>query len=281
MVRKKHPPVARMCSVQSVGPEISVRIDNRLYDEVGDSWWRADSLLYQLKASLNPVRLAYARRKLFDELRLEPRGKQALEVGCGGGLVCEEIARLGFEVTGIDPSEPSLAAADLHARSSGLAIHYEQAWGESLPFSEGSFDVVFCLDVLEHVRDLPQVIREVARVLKPGGVFCYDTLNRTWLSYLVAIKIGQEWPRWAFLPPNLHVWEMFIKPLELKVLLAKNQLDWRDHRGLKPNVSVLTALRILRRRAAGECSYAELGERIQLVESRLQAVLYLGYAVKL
>jgi len=270
-----------MCSVQCDAPETNVRIDNRLYDEVGDSWWRADSLLYQLKASLNPARLAYTRRKLFDELRLEPRGKQALEVGCGGGLVCEEIARLGFEVTGIDPSEPSLAAATLHARSSGFAIRYEQASGESLPFPEGSFDVVFCFDVLEHVRDLPQVIREVARVLKPGGVFCYDTLNRTWLSYLVAIKIGQEWPRWAFLPPNLHVWEMFIKPRELKVLLAKNQLDWKDHRGLKPNVSISTALRILRRRAAGECSYAELGERIQLVESWLQAVLYLGHAVKL
>ena len=260
--------------------EINVRIDNRLYDEVGDAWWQADSLLYQLKASLNPVRLAYARRKLFDELRLEPRGKQALEVGCGGGLVCEEIARLGFEVTGIDPSAPSLAAADLHARSSGLAIHYEQAWGESLPYGDGSFDAVFCFDVLEHVRDLPQVIGEVARVLKPGGAFCYDTLNRTWLSYLVAIKIGQDWPRWAFLPPNLHVWEMFIKPRELKVLLAKNQLDWKDHRGLKPNVSVPTALRYLRRRARGEWSYAELGQNVRLVESRIRTVMYLGCAVK-
>jgi SAM-dependent methyltransferase len=169
-----------MCSVQSDAPETNVRIDNRLYDEVGDSWWRADSLLYQLKASLNPVRLAYTRRKLFDELRLESRGKQALEVGCGGGLVCEEIARLGFDVTGIDPSGPSLAAATLHARSSGLAIRYKQTSGESLPYPEGSFDVLFCFDVLEHVWNLPQVIREVARARCDYGLCPFDdgTLER-------------------------------------------------------------------------------------------------------
>ena len=267
--------------LRSASPETHERIDNRLYDAAGDSWWRADSLLHQLKVSLNPVRLGYVRRKLFHELHLEPRGKQALEIGCGGGLVCEELSRLGFEVTGIDPSAPSLVAATRHAQANGLAIRYEQASGEALPYSDGSFDVAFCLDVLEHVRNLPQVICEVARVLKTGGVFCYDTLNRTWLSYLVAIKIGQEWPRWAFLPPNLHVWEMFIKPREMKALLRENRLDWKDHRGLKPSVSVTTALRILRRRAAGECSYADLGERIRLVESRLKAVMYLGLAVKL
>lgn len=267
--------------LRSASPETHDRIDNRLYDAAGDSWWRADSLLHQLKVSLNPVRLGYVRRKLFHELHLEPRGKQALEIGCGGGLVCEELSRLGFEVTGIDPSAPSLVAATRHAQANGLAIRYEQASGEALPYSEGSFDVVFCLDVLEHVRNLPQVICEVARVLKRGGVFCYDTLNRTWLSYLVAIKIAQEWPRWAFLPPNLHVWEMFIKPRELKALLRENRLDWKDHRGLKPSVSVTMALRILRRRATGECSYADLGERIRLVESRVKAVMYLGLAVKL
>src|SRR5215831_9947274 len=83
----------------------------------------------------------------------------------------------------------------------------------------------FCCDVLEHVRDLPKVISEISRVLKPGGVFCFDTLNRTFLSKLVAIKIWQEWKRWAFMPPNLHVWEMFIKPDELKALLLQNQFE--------------------------------------------------------
>jgi len=217
---------------------------------------------------------------LLDELRLNPTGKQALEVGCGGGLVCEEIARLGFDVTGIDPSGPSLEAAIRHARMSGLEIRYERAAGEFLPYRGRSFDVVFCFDVLEHVRDLAQVIREVARVLKPGGVLCYETLNRTWLSYLVAIKFGQDWQRWAFLPPRLHVWEMFIKPEEMKTLLAENRLAWKEHRGIKPSVSMPTALSCLRRRAVGELSYAQLGEKVRLVESRISAVMYLGCAVK-
>jgi len=224
--------------------------------------------------------VGYARRKLFDELHLNPSGKQALEVGCGGGLMCEELAGLGFDVTGIDPSAPSLEAAIRHARASGCEIRYERAAGESLPYRDQSFDVVFCFDVLEHVRDLPQVIREIARVLKPGGVFCYDTINRTWLSYLVAIKIGQDWGRWAFMPPNLHVWEMFIKPREMKSLLRENGLEWKEHRGIKPGVAVPTALRYLRRRARGEWSYAELGQNVRLVESRIRTVMYLGCAVK-
>lgn len=261
-------------------PETYAHIDNRVYDTAGNSWWQPDSAFSLLKVSFNPVRVGYARRKLFNDLHIDPSGKQALEVGCGGGLVCEEIARLGFHVTGVDPSEPSLEAAIGHARASGLDIRYERAAGESLPFRDGAFDAVFCFDVLEHVRDLPQVVREVARVLKPGGVFCYDTLNRTWLSYLVAIKIAQDWPRWAFLPPNLHVWKMFIKPREMKALLRENRLAWKEHRGMKPRGSVPKALRYLRRRAAGESSYAELGEKLRMVESRITAVMYLGYAVK-
>jgi 2-polyprenyl-6-hydroxyphenyl methylase / 3-demethylubiquinone-9 3-methyltransferase len=266
--------------VRSIPPETYGRIDNHLYDAAGNSWWQPDSAFYQLKVSFNPVRVGYARRKLFDELHMNPGGKQALEVGCGGGLVCEEIARLGFHVTGIDPSERSLETAIAHARASGLEIRYERAAGESLPYRDGAFDAVFCFDVLEHVRDLPRVVREIARVLKPGGVFCYDTLNRTCLSYLVAIKIGQDWRRWAFLPPNLHVWKMFIRPREMKALLRENRLAWKDHRGMKPSVPVPTVLRYLRRRAAGDWSYAELGEKVRMVESRITAVMYLGYAVK-
>jgi 2-polyprenyl-6-hydroxyphenyl methylase / 3-demethylubiquinone-9 3-methyltransferase len=256
-------------------------MDNRIYDVAGTSWWQPGSAFHQLKTSFNPLRIAYARRKLLEELHLEPRGRQALDVGCGGGLVCEDIARLGFEVTGVDPSDSSLATARDHARSQRLVIRYDRANGESLPYPERSFDVVFCFDVLEHVRDLPQVVREIARVLKPGGVLCYETLNRTWLSYLVAIKIGQEWRRWAFVPKNLHVWRMFITPRELKSLLRENGLEWREHQGIKPSVPVATALRYLRRRASGQWSYAQLGEHVRLVESRFTAVMYLGYAVKL
>ena len=97
---------------------------------------------------------------------------------------------------------------------------------------------IFCCDVLEHVQDLPKVISEILRVLKPVGVFFYDTLNRTFISKLVAIKIWQEWKRWAFMPPNLHVWKMFIKPAEIRELLQQKGLEWKEQTGSEPNVSI-------------------------------------------
>jgi 2-polyprenyl-6-hydroxyphenyl methylase/3-demethylubiquinone-9 3-methyltransferase len=233
-----------------------------------------------MKHVFNPARVGYAKRKLFEDLKINPSGKRALEVGCGGGILSEEIARMGFDATGIDPSEPSLRAAADHARAGGLIIRYLKGVGESLPFPDGAYDAVFCCDVLEHVRDLPKVVSEISRVLKTGGVFIYDTFNRTLISNLVAIKIGQEWKRWAFMPPGLHVWKMFIKPRELKSLLLMNHLRWMEHQGLKPDNSMLRIQRYLRQRAGGKMSYRELGENIRMVEGRSRAVMYMGYAVK-
>jgi 2-polyprenyl-6-hydroxyphenyl methylase / 3-demethylubiquinone-9 3-methyltransferase len=264
----------------ALGTEPHARIDNGLYDAQSDLWWQPDSALHQLKVSFNPVRVGYARRKLFCELRLSARRKRALEVGCGGGLLSEEIARMGFDTTGVDPSGRSLDVARQHAAESGLRIRYDEGTGESLPYPDSAFDVVFGCDVLEHVHDLPRVIAEISRVLGPGGVFFYDTINRTWLSKLVAIKLGQEWRRWAFVPPRLHVWEMFIKPREMKSLLRRHGLEWQEHRGMMPNVAPPRLLSYLRRRARGAFSYAELGEKVQLVESRITALMYLGYAIK-
>jgi 2-polyprenyl-6-hydroxyphenyl methylase/3-demethylubiquinone-9 3-methyltransferase len=256
------------------------RADNAIYDIQGDSWWRPDSALHQMKHVLNPVRLGYAKRKLFEDLKIAPLGKNALDVGCGGGILSEEIARMGFDVTGLDPSAPSLRAAAEHARTSGLTIRYVKGTGESLPFPDDFFEIVFCCDVLEHVRDLPGVVSEISRVLKKGGVFVYDTFNRTPISNLAAIKICQTWKPWALLPADLHVWEMFIKPGELKALLRGSHLEWKDHQGIKPNVSIPRILRLLRRRAQGRISYQDLGQKIRMIEGRSRAAMYLGYAVK-
>jgi 2-polyprenyl-6-hydroxyphenyl methylase/3-demethylubiquinone-9 3-methyltransferase len=256
------------------------RIDNALYDTESGAWWRPDSAFHQMKHVFNPVRVGYAKRKLFDDLKIDPLGKKALEVGCGGGILCEEIARMGFDATGIDPSEPSVRIAIDHARVSGLKIRYLKGVGESLPFPDDSYDVVFCCDVLEHVRDLPNVVSEIARVLKKGGVFCYDTFNRSLISQLVAIKIGQEWKPWAFMPADLHVWRMFVKPREIRSLLRINHLEWKEHQGIKPDISIPRILRCLRERASGRMSYRDLGEKIQMVEGRSRAVMYMGYAVK-
>lgn len=265
--------------MKKITEEIYSRIDNEFYDGGSEMWWELDSPLSLMKSSVNPLRVGYTKRVL-DKLRIDPRGKTALEVGCGGGVLTEEIARMGFVTTGIDPSVSSLTVASRHARLNSLSIRYEKGTGEDIPHADNSSDFVFCCDTLEHVRDVSRTISEISRVLKPGGLFFYDTLNRTWYSRLVAIKIAQEWKRWAFMPPRLHVWEMFIKPSELITLLRHNNLEWREHCGIEPAVSVLRILHYLRKRVKGELTYRDVGNRLPLVESNNTNIMYIGYAMK-
>src|SRR5689334_22675300 len=182
---------------------------------MADSWWDEGGLLHAL-AALNPARFGYMRRMLVEEMRQAPVGLHVLDVGCGGGLLTEAFARVGCVVRGVDPSKASLAAARMHAADQGLAIGYHCALGEALPFSDESFDVVYCCDVLEHVQDVRQVIEETARVLRPGGTYLYDTINRTLQSRLIVIKLLQDWRWTALMPPGLHDWKMFIRPAELR-----------------------------------------------------------------
>lgn len=267
-------------AIAPVTQDVFNQINNRVYDSAGDIWWQQDTVLHLLHSSVNPARVGYFKRVLFETLGISSAGKKAVEVGCGGGILCEEIAHMGFDTTGMDPSEQSLETARNHAKASGLNIHYEKGSGEQLPYADASFDVLFCCDVLEHVRDLPRVVSEFSRVLKPGGILCYDTLNRTFVSWLVAIKIWQEWKRYAFMPPNLHVWRMFIKPSEITALLLQHGFDPREQRGTEPNVPIPKMLTYCRKRASGEWTFAQLGAAFQLVESNDMKILYMGYAVK-
>jgi len=254
-------------------------IDNNLYDRMADSWWDETGFLHIL-AALIPPRFGYMRRVLFDELGIDPHGLRTLDIGCGGGGLAEEFARLGCDVSGIDPSLESLGAAWTHAKEQGLRIDYRQGRGEAIPFADASFDVAYSCDVLEHVADLPRVIAETARILKPGGIFLYDTINRTWRSKLVVIKLFQEWSGTSFMPPDLHDWSLFIKPRELLGLLDRNGLRHRGMTGLSPAAGPLRIFQILRARKRGEMSYAEAARRIDLHESGDTNIVYLGHAVK-
>jgi 2-polyprenyl-6-hydroxyphenyl methylase / 3-demethylubiquinone-9 3-methyltransferase len=265
--------------MKRVPEEIYKRIDNDIYNLEGDKWWQPDFSLNLIRVVVNPFRVGYAKR-IIDQLEMNVLNMSALEVGCGGGILTEEIAKMGFITTGIDPSEQSLTIAEKHSKDNNLKINYKTGTGENLPFQNNSFDVVFCCDVLEHVSDLPKVIAEISRVLKSKGIFIYDTFNRTLLSKIGVIRILQEWKRWAIMPPNLHVWEMFIKPDEIKSLLRENKLNWKEHRGAKPNISYLKILHYLRKRASGDLSYEEFGEKFRMVESKSVEIMYMGYAVK-
>ncbi|HSS75663.1 MAG TPA: bifunctional 2-polyprenyl-6-hydroxyphenol methylase/3-demethylubiquinol 3-O-methyltransferase UbiG [Thermoanaerobaculia bacterium] len=255
-------------------------VDNHLYDTMASSWWDEGGCLHVLRG-LNPARLVYMRRVMVDELGIDPHGRKTLDVGCGGGILAEEFARLGCDVTGIDPSERSIEVAQAHARQENLVIDYRTGSGEALPFPDASFDLAYCCDVLEHVNDVGCVVAEIARVLKPGGIFFYDTINRTFQSKLVMIKLFQDWSWTSFMPPNLHDWRKFIKPEELIAILAANSLQNQGLTGLKPAANPLQSFRLLRARKRREITYLEAARRLGLRESRDTSILFIGCARKI
>jgi 2-polyprenyl-6-hydroxyphenyl methylase/3-demethylubiquinone-9 3-methyltransferase len=255
-------------------------VDNQMYDRLADGWWDSDSFLYTLRSGLNPARFPYLRRTMTETLGIDPKGIGVLDVGCGGGLLAEEFAALGCRVTGVDPSSGSIAAARAHAAQSGLAIDYVEGTGEALPFQDAAFEVVYCCDVLEHVDDVGNTVAEIARVLKPEGAFLFDTINRTWRSKLIMIKLMQEWDSTRCMEPGLHDWNMFIRPAELRGHIENAGLRPGPVTGIAPKPSPPKLISLLRARRRGELDYAEFGERMQMREGRDKSVLYAGYAVK-
>jgi len=255
-------------------------IDNQLYDRPGDIWWDEREPLSMLRTMLNPVRFGFFRSALMDQMRIDPIGRTALDVGCGGGLLAEEFARLGLSVTGIDPSRSSLLAARKHAANSGLTIKYLAGRGESLPFADESYDIVFCCDVLEHVDNPDKVIAEIARVLKQDGVFLCDTINRTWRSKVAIIKLFQQWSWTRCAPANLHDWNKFIKPRELGAMMAQYGLQQRAAAGMQPHGNPLRIIRHMRECNRGRMSYGELGRRLKMRASRDLSISYMVWAVK-
>lgn len=255
-------------------------IDNGIYDRVPATWWDEDGFMAVLRTSVNPPRFAYFQRILIEQLGFDPAGLTLLDVGCGGGLLAEQFAALGCAVTGIDPSLPTLDAARAHAEQSGLSINYLAGSAEHLPFEVAQFDAVVCCDVLEHVESIDAVIAELSRVLKPGGVFFFDTINRTLTSKLVAIKIAQDWRLTRFVPADVHVWHKFIRPAELTASLQKHGFAQSALAGLSPATNPLVALGVLAQKKFGGISFAEMGERLRLKESRNLAMSYMGFAVR-
>jgi 2-polyprenyl-6-hydroxyphenyl methylase/3-demethylubiquinone-9 3-methyltransferase len=254
-------------------------VDNAIYNAPGDIWWDETKPLNALRTAINPGRVGYL-RDVVRRLGIKPQGLKVLDVGCGGGLMAEEVAAMGFDVTGVDPSAQSLGTAREHAARSGMRIDYREGSGEKLPFPDASFDLVYCCDVLEHVDDLSSVVAEAARVLKLGAPYVYDTINRTPMSRLVMIKAFQEWRSTAFMPAALHDWNQFIKPSELLTHLEKAGLRNAEMVGLKPAANPVRLFMLLRQVKKGGITPAELGRRSPMAISKDMSVLYAGYALK-
>ncbi len=256
-------------------------IDNEIYNREGEGWWEEDNPLNVLHGSITPGRFAYFRDVLTSRLGLRPWDVRALDIGCGGGFLAEEFAHLGCRVVGVDPSAVSIETARRHAAASGLDVDYRVGSGERLPVADGEFDLVTCCDVLEHVSDLDAVTSETARVLKPGGIFLFDTLNRTLASKLLAIKVMQEWRLTRFIDATVHEWAMFIKPEELVVTLGRHGLRIGEIVGLGPPVEKkpLVLLNFIRANR-GRISCGELSRRLDTGQVKSTSVAYMGFATK-
>jgi 2-polyprenyl-6-hydroxyphenyl methylase/3-demethylubiquinone-9 3-methyltransferase len=198
--------------------------------QAGD-WWNPDGSEAMLH-KLNPVRLKYIRDQVdqhwqCDECSRRPLdGRTALDVGCGAGLLAEPLARLGATVTGLDAAPALIAVAREHAAGQGLEIDYRAGELEGL---EGQFDLVTCMEVIEHVADPAAFVRALARHLTPGGLLIMSTPNATGMSKLMMITIGEGFGR---IPKGTHDFDKFITPERMKGLLADASLKCLDVEGI-------------------------------------------------
>lgn len=205
---------------------------------LADSWWDPNGKFRPLH-KFNPVRLAFLRDRLAahfgrDATTLRPfAGLRLLDIGSGGGLVAEPMARLGFDVVGIDATAENVATAQIHAEQVGLAIDYRAIPIEELAATGERFDVVLALEIIEHVADLGAFCDAAAAVLKPGGALIAATLNRTAKAYLFAV-VGAEYVlRW--LPRGTHDWKKFVRPSELAAGLRRNTMRSEEVVGVSYN----------------------------------------------
>ena len=197
------------------------------FAELAHRWWDPTSEFRPLH-EINPLRLEWI------NARAPLAGKNVIDVGCGGGILTESMARKGATVTGIDLGEKALKVADLHSLESGVSVRYKLIAAEDMAEQEaGQYDVVTCMEMLEHVPDPGAIVRAVAKMVKPGGQVFFSTLNRNPKSYLFAV-IGAEYIL-RMLPKGTHDYEKFITPSELSQYIRSAGLEVAGFKGMGYN----------------------------------------------
>ena len=207
------------------------------FSRLAEEWWDVNGKFKPLHM-FNPVRIEYITDKIKKHFNIEKRDPHylknlsILDIGCGGGLISEPMARLGANVVGIDASEKNINVAKLHSEKTGLKITYINSSPENLDYKE-KFDIILNLEIVEHVDNVNLYIESCYKLLKTNGLMFTATLNRSFISYIKAI-IGAEYIlRW--LPIGTHDWNKFIKPEELESYLSEKNFSTLDIKGLKFN----------------------------------------------
>jgi 2-polyprenyl-6-hydroxyphenyl methylase/3-demethylubiquinone-9 3-methyltransferase len=209
------------------------------FSRLAATWWDPRGPMAPLH-KFNPVRLAYIRDKAVEHFGGDVRkldclkGLRMLDIGCGGGILSEPLARLGAQMVGADPSAENVAVAGAHASDNSLTIDYRSTTAEELAAAGERFDVVLAMEVVEHVVDVNAFVAVCASMVKPGGLLFAATLNRTLKSFALAI-VGAEYVlRW--LPRGTHQWDKFVTPEELERAMEEGGLDVTGERGVVYNL---------------------------------------------
>jgi 2-polyprenyl-6-hydroxyphenyl methylase/3-demethylubiquinone-9 3-methyltransferase len=208
------------------------------FSRLAAEWWNPKGKFRPLH-KFNPVRLTYIREKVIGHFGLDARaatpfdGLRLLDIGCGGGLLCEPMARLGADVLGADASATNIEVAKLHAAQSGLSIDYRATTSEALSDAGETFDIILNMEVVEHVADVELYLQSCARMLRPGGLMFIATINRNMKARALAIFMAEDVLRW--LPKGTHQYEKLVRPDEIRAALVDTGLDVIDTLGVTYN----------------------------------------------
>lgn len=208
------------------------KIDNSIYNSLGERWYTAwDDPVALLRAE-NKLKVPWISERIAQSQIPNPH---ILDVGCGAGFLCNELVKRNYKLTGVDISEESLIIAKKYDQTQRVNYVFGDAY--QLPFSDSSFEVITCLDFLEHVENPAEVIKEISRVLKPGGLFFFHTFNRNIISWLLVIKAVEFFIKNT--PKNMHVIDLFIRPDEMVNFCNNQNMEVKEMIGLRPLFSTI------------------------------------------
>ena len=209
------------------------------FSKLAKDWWNPKGKFRPLHL-FNPARISFIKDKLISHFTLNPNSEKPLEklkildIGCGGGLLCEPLNRLGATITGIDASNNNIEVAKLHSKEMNLNIEYIHAAPENLDLKSNTYDAVLCMEVVEHLKDVNLFIENCSKLIKKNGIMFIATINKNLKSYIFAILGAEYVLRW--LPIGTHNWDKFLTPQDLEIITSKNNFMVNEIVGMKFNL---------------------------------------------